>query len=151
MKISSFLKPALFGLTFLIAAICWNCNPPATPLTFANKNWQLTTLQKEGTDMVLPADFGFNLRFEDGRISGKGACNYLGFYYQWRYADSVSVFGGDQTMMACEPEERMTWDDRFVAEMLKVRALHWIDTTNLELRCYDGGKIFFKQTNPTQE
>ncbi len=134
-------------MLLLAACISWNCKHHISPLTFAGKNWQLTALQKAGNDLILPADYGFNMRFEDGRISGKGACNYLGFYYQWRYADSVSVFGGDQTMMACEPEERMTWDDRFIAEMLKVRALHWVDTSHLELRCYDGGKILFRQTN----
>lgn len=49
-------------------------------------------------------------------------------------------------MMACEPELRMDWDDWFIANMLKVRALHMPDPAILELRCNDGGKLFFKQT-----
>ena len=53
-------------------------------------------------------------------------------------------------MMACEPELRMDWDDWFVAEMLKVRALHMPDATHLELRCNDGSKVFFRQTTPVQ-
>ena len=130
----------------LFCTACKSTAPP--PPTFAGKNWQLTALHTADGEKVLPDDYGFNMRFEDGRIVGKGACNYLGFYYQWRYADSVSVFGGDQTMMACEPELRMTWDDWFIAEMLKVRALHMPDSSHLELRCNDGGKVFFKQTTP---
>jgi heat shock protein HslJ len=86
------------------------------------------------------------MRFEDGRITGRGACNDLGLYYLWRYTDSISVFGGDKTMMACEPELRMNWDDWFVAAMLKVKALNMPDPAHLELRCNDGGKVFFRQT-----
>lgn len=145
MKTTFFQLTAQAYVLFLILPFS-NCQRPPVPFTFVAKNWQLTALQKKDSITALPNEYGFNLRFEDGRITGKGACNYLGFYYQWRYADSISVFGGDQTMMACEPEDRMTWDHLVTAEMLKVRALHWVDSSHLELRCYDGGKIFFTQT-----
>jgi len=137
-------KKIIYAL-FLCAA-CKSTDPP----TFAGKNWQLTALHTAAGEKVLPEGYGFNMRFEDGRISGKGACNYVGFYYQWRYADSLSVFGGDQTDMASDPELRMTWDDWFIAEMLKVRALNMPDSNHLELRCNDGGKVFFKQTTQPQ-
>ena len=137
--------------SFYFLLLCAGCHRPSSPpSTFVGKNWQLTALHTTNGAKILPDDYGFNMRFEDGRIDGKGACNYVGFYYQWRYADSLSVFGGDQTMMACEPELRMDWDDWFIAEMLKVRALHMPDATHLELRCNDGGKVFFRQTTPVQ-
>lgn len=143
--------PHLGKYLFCALLLCAGCkSTPPPPPTFVSKNWQLTALHTAGGEKILPEDYGFNMRFEDGRISGKGACNYVGFYYQWRYADSLSVFGGDQTEMACEPELRMTWDDWFIAEMLKVRALYMPDSTHLELRCNDGGKVFFKQTTQDQ-
>ncbi|MBN8684849.1 MAG: META domain-containing protein [Chitinophagales bacterium] len=134
------LLPALL---FLFFAACKKNIAPQEP-AFAGKNWQLVALQSAKEEKILPDDYGFNMHFEGSRIKGKGACNYLTLFYQWRFADSIYLFPGESTLIGCD-SQRLAWDKLYAEAMVKVRAFNMPDSNRLELLCSNGDKIIYKK------
>ncbi|GEM_PF-244495 len=98
--------------------------------------WQLTSLN----GAPLPEKVHITLRFENGEVRGRAACNiYNGVYSQDSTALSFGQ-GVERTEMWCEDDEFMAYEDNYLAVFAQVKSFQ-LDSDVLSLLDENGAVI----------
>lgn len=101
--------------------------------------WQLDAFAQGPDPQKVPEEINITVKFEDGRVSGRGGCNNYGGSYVAKKS-SLQISQLMSTKMFCE--NASNWEGRYLQQLGKCQSYE-IKGETLELHCGEAGKLLF--------
>jgi len=101
--------------------------------------WQLNAFAMGPDPQKVPEDINITVKFEDGKVSGRGGCNNYGGGYTVEKS-KLRVSQIMSTKMFCD--NASNWEARFLQQLEKSQS-YAIKGQTLEISCGEPGKLLF--------